>query len=117
MGGAADGADVGKRRVPAEIARRLNSQLQKENPRRLHGSRRFLGLYSAMGASQCEAPFRQAEQEDEMDNLSIDRRDSEEGILNYQVSDEALEIAAAAPGQGVAFTIAYCTDRECPIGD
>jgi hypothetical protein len=52
-----------------------------------------------------------------MDNLSIDRQDGEEAILNYLVSDEALEIAAAAPGQGVAFTIAYCTDRECPIGD
>ena len=41
-------------------------------------------------------PFRQAEQEEQMGNLSIDRQDSEEGILNYQVSDEALEIAAAA---------------------
>jgi hypothetical protein len=52
-----------------------------------------------------------------MDNSSIDRQASEESILNSQVSDEALEIAAAAPGQGVVFTIAYCTDRECPIGD
>jgi hypothetical protein len=52
-----------------------------------------------------------------MDNLSIARQDSEESILNYQVPDEALEIAAAAAGQGVVFTIAYCTDRECPIGD
>jgi|HubBroStandDraft_3_1064219.scaffolds.fasta_scaffold41652_3 hypothetical protein len=52
MGGVADGADVGKRRVPAEVARHLNSQPQKENLRRLHGSRRFLGLYSAMGASR-----------------------------------------------------------------
>jgi hypothetical protein len=50
-----------------------------------------------------------------MDNLSIDCQDSEEGILNSQVSDEALEIAAAS--QGAAFTIAYCTNRECPIGD
>jgi hypothetical protein len=52
-----------------------------------------------------------------MDSLSIDRQDSEADILNFQVSDEALEIAAGAPGQGAAFTIAYCTDRECPIGD
>jgi hypothetical protein len=52
-----------------------------------------------------------------MDNLSIDRQDSEEGILNYQISDEALEIAAGVAGQGAVFTIAYCTDRECPIGD
>ena len=52
-----------------------------------------------------------------MDNLSIDRQDSEEDILNHHVSDEALEIAAGAAGQGAAFTIAYCTDRECPIGD
>ncbi|HUN99057.1 MAG TPA: hypothetical protein VMU69_22850 [Bradyrhizobium sp.] len=52
-----------------------------------------------------------------MDNLSIDRQDSEEGILNYQISDEALEVAAAPAGQGAAFTIAYCTNQECPIGD
>jgi hypothetical protein len=52
-----------------------------------------------------------------MNSLSIDRQDGEEGILSYQVSDEALEIAATAAGQGAVFTIAYCTDRECPIGD
>jgi hypothetical protein len=53
-----------------------------------------------------------------MDNLSMDRQNSEEGILNYQISDEALERAAAAPGQGLgSFTVAYCTQHECPIGD
>jgi len=53
-----------------------------------------------------------------MDNLPIDHQDSDEGILNYQISDEAIERAAAAPSQGVgSFTIAYCTQHECPIGD
>jgi hypothetical protein len=68
--------------------------------------------------SSIARPLRRAKQEKEMNNLPIDRQDSDEGILNYQVSDQALERAAAAPSQGVgSFTIAYCTQHECPIGD
>ena len=40
------------RRGSTEIARYLNSQPQKESLRRLHGSRRFPGALSAMGASR-----------------------------------------------------------------
>jgi hypothetical protein len=51
-----------------------------------------------------------------MDNLSIDLQNGEEGILNYQVSDEALEIAAARASDGVgSLTVAFCTGLDtCP---
>ena len=61
-------------------------------------------------------PFRRAKQEEEMDNLLIDLQDGEEGILNYQVSDEALEIAAATASERVgSLTVAFCTGLDtCP---
>jgi hypothetical protein len=51
-----------------------------------------------------------------MDNLLIDLQDGEEGILNYQVSDEALEIAAATASERVgSLTVAFCTGLDtCP---
>jgi len=42
---------------------------------------------------------------------------NEEGLLNYEISDEALEVAACAgPENARAFTLAMCTGQaECPF--
>jgi hypothetical protein len=51
-----------------------------------------------------------------MDSLSTSPRDSEDEILGYQVSDDALEIAAASARDGTgSLTVAFCTGLDtCP---
>jgi hypothetical protein len=48
-------------------------------------------------------------------NVSIGLEDAEE-ILNWDVSDEALEIAGAA-GQELAgaYTLQFCTSQDCAL--
>ena len=49
-----------------------------------------------------------------MTDINIDQR--EEEILNYEVSDEALEAAAGTvKGKAGAFTLAFCSGLDtCP---
>jgi hypothetical protein len=52
-----------------------------------------------------------------MNEANIGLDPNEEEILTYEVSDEALEVAACAgPENGGALTIAFCTGGvECPF--
>jgi hypothetical protein len=51
-----------------------------------------------------------------MDNLPVGLQHSEDDILAYWISDEALETAAASVRHGVgSFTISFCSGLDtCP---
>ena len=47
-------------------------------------------------------------------NVSIGLEDAEE-ILNWDVSDEALEMAGAGQELAGAYTLQFCTSQDCAL--